>query len=491
MKRLDDDELVLCLHCRRVKQPGEVGWEEFDIAASRLALCPLHAPAFALGIDWGDRRCRTQPTPTPPPPATEQKDSKDAAADERRRRVEARLARINDFDATPAQIHRELSRWVAGQDAAKRTLATAVRTHYRRVQMRMVEESGKPPLVRPDLLPRETVLLLGPTGCGKSFTCRTLSRIVDVPCTHIAATSFSEVGYVGGDASDALSYAISASDGYIPLAEKSVVFIDEVDKKARRAVGNSSSYRDVSGEGVQVALLEMLDTGGSKIFVCPSVSGRRNPNQPLVEFDTRDTFFLLGGAFVGLADIIGRRIGGRKRMGFTPRDEDTPRDAQLREAELLHETLPEDLTEFGLIRELVGRFGSYAVFDPLSRDDLKHIMTEVEDAVVKQHEARAQLEGFSLEFADEAVAAICRRAYESGMGARRLRSLTSEVVARIFFDIPQARGQGRPPRVVITAATVEDPAAYEVVRPRRAASRQPATSPDAAGATNEAVGGNA
>ena len=488
MKRLDD-ELVLCLHCRRVKQPGELGWEQFDIAAAELHLCPLHAPAFALGLDWSDRRQRIESTHAASRATEEKKtEQREGVPEQRRRRAEARLKRVFTWDMTPQQVFDELSRWVAGQDAAKRVLATAVRTHYRRVQMRMIEEKGKAAPVKADLLPKESVLLLGPTGSGKSFTCRTLARgILDVPYHQQSTANFSEVGYVGGDVSDMLSAAVSAADGYLPLATKAVLMIDEVDKAAKKDVHGS---RDVSGEGVQIQLLELLDVG-SKVWVCPFVSGRRNPNQPLVEFDTTDTMFILGGAFVGLSDIIGRRIGGRRRMGFAPRGHDTPQDVQSREAAALHECLPEDLIAFGLIPELVGRLGSYAVFDPLSVGDLRHVMTEVEEAVVKQHHARAQLEGFDLEFAEDAVDAICRRAYDSGMGARRLRSLTSEVVARIFFDIPQARGQGRPPRVVITAATVEDPAAYEVVRPRRTASRQRATSPDAAETTNETVGGNA
>ena len=474
-----DEEVTMCLHCRRVRHPDEPGWEQFDIAASTLFLCPQHAAAFALGIDWGDRRCRMQPTPTPPPPA-DAKPPEDEGLRGRRRRAEARLKRVFTWDMTPQQVFDELSRWVAGQDAAKRTLATAVRTHYRRVQMRMVDEKGKAAPIRPDLLPKESVLLLGPTGCGKSFTCGTLARrILDVPYHQQAATNFSEVGYVGGDVLDMLSAVVSASDGYLPLSTKSVIFVDEIDKAAKKDTHGS---RDVSGEGVQIQLLELLDLG-TKVYVCPSVTGRRNPNQPLVEFDTTDTMFILGGAFVGLPDIIRRRIGGRKRMGFAPHDGDTPHDAQSREAAALHECLPEDLISFGLIPELIGRVNSYAVFDPLSRDDLRHIMTEVEDAVVRQHQARAQLEGFDLEFTPEAVDAICDQAHQSGMGARRLRSLTGETVRAIFFDLPGPRKGKSAPRVIVTAATVEDPSSYEVVRPRRTTA--PAAPSDAEGDAGE------
>jgi ATP-dependent Clp protease ATP-binding subunit ClpX len=463
VSRLDSDAAT-CLHCGKVRSEGDPTWETHRLADTEVHLCGQHAAPFALGVTWSalDRRARDRAAWEA---AAREDDGRRARHEERRRRVEARLARIGAFDMLPLQIHSELSRRVAGQDEAKRTLATAVRGHYRRGQMRMLEESDEHPPVRPDLLPKETVVLLGPTGCGKSFTCRTLSTIVDAPYWGDSLAKYTAEGWVGNSVEELLGALVSVSDSFVPLAEKGILFLDEVDKKAKRAAPGA---RDVGGEDLQFSLLQILETGGAKVFICPFVGGRRNPNQPLVEFDTRDVFFILGGAFVGLADIVGRRLGGRDRLGFgTPTD--TPRDRQMRESELLHEALPCDLIEFGLIPELVGRCGSLAVFDPLSRGELRSILLDVDDAVVEQQRARAQLEGFSLEFADEAIDAICDRAYTSGMGARRLRSLTGEVLTRIFFDMPSGvcRG-GRRPRVIVTAATVADPTAYEVVRATRA-----------------------
>lgn len=463
MRRLDDgNPPVRCLLCGRVREDGEGGWRSFSAGDQVVHICDRHVEAFTLGMEWAERRRQATTT-------AEESTQRDEERDGRRRRIGLRLQSILDFDITPKRIHAELSRRVAGQSAAKRTLATAVRGHYSRVQARMADRTGERTTADADSLPRESVLLLGPTGCGKSFTCRSLSRIVNVPFWRDSMTKYTEDGYVGNSADELLSSLITVSDGYIPLAEKGMLFLDEIDKKATQMT--RTGFRDVSGEGVQMALLEMLDTDGTTVFVCPSVGGRRNPNQQLVEFNTGDVFFILGGAFVGLADIISRRIGGRRRrLGFGGAV-DRPVDMQLRESELLHEIEPEDLIEYGLIPELVGRIGGYAVFDPLTIDDLRHIMLDVEDAVVRQQQARAAIEGFSLEFDDEAIDSICRRAYESGMGARRLRSITSQTLAAVFFENTVQRRRGGALRVVVTADTVDDPDTYEVVRPPRAKAR--------------------
>lgn len=336
-KTPDSPPALECIKCGKSREADEERGKVYEMASQVVYLCREHAETFELGLAWQVKEYRfkqerlrkemedaqqqlKQPTSVQSQQVNQmneqrrQQDAQEQAMAERRERVEKRMSRIFNFDDTPQEIFDDLSRWVVGQDAAKRTLSTAVRNHYKRVQMRMVEETGKRPMVNPDLLSKESVLLLGPTGCGKSYVCRSVSRIVDVPYWKDSMAKYTEDGYVGNSADELLSSLISVSDGYIPLAEKGMLFLDEVDKKAKR---NVSGSRDVSGEGLQVALLEMLDTGGSKVFVCPFAAGRRNPNQPLVEFDTRDTFFILGGAFVGLSDIIANRIGSKvKRMGF-------------------------------------------------------------------------------------------------------------------------------------------------------------------------------
>lgn len=460
MKRTDDEELVLCLHCRRVRHPDEPGWEEFDIQATRLFLCPLHAPAFCLGLDWGDRRSRIAATQAAPP---EENEPKADAAKQQRRRLEARLRLVYEWNMTPTQIHAELSRWVAGQDEAKRILATALRSHYGRVRMRMDQDGGRTPRVNPDMISKDVPLVIGPTGCGKTLLLRSAAKLVSVPWHSVSLVSFTEEGFVGDSVGSILSALLPPADNYRPLAEVGIVFLDELCKKARRVMHGS---RDVSGEGAINGLLAMLDTHGSKIHVPSQVTDRRSGSYVMVEFDTKDTFFVLGGAFAGLAEIIAADLGGRRRMGFGAAA-DTPRDAQLREAELLHMVQPHHIAQYGFSEEFCGRIGPITVVDPLSREDLRTIMCDLEDAVVKMNQARAQLEGFDLEFTPEAVDAICEQAYQSGMGARRLRSLTSEVVRAIFFGLPQARAKGQTPRVVVTAATLEDPSSYEVVRPRR------------------------
>lgn len=299
------------------------------------------------------------------------------------------MKRVWDFDMTPQGIYDHLSRFVVGQEEAKRTLSTALRTHYKRVRMRMMQDDGKKPPVDPDLIPKETLLVIGPTGCGKTHLLRTAGKIMDVPCHSVSMTSFTEEGYVGDSVQSILSGLIPLADNYLPLAQVAMVFLDEICKKARRAVGGGS-YRDVSGEGVIHGLLAMLDTGGSKIQVPSQVTDRRGGAYTMVEFDTRDTFFVLGGAFSGLAEVIAADTGGRRRLGFGAAT-DTPRDAQLRESELLHMAKPHHVAQYGFSPEFCGRIGSIAVMDPLSLDDLRHIMLEIEDAVVKQQQAPCTL----------------------------------------------------------------------------------------------------
>ena len=510
MKRLEGDRVVTCLQCGIQRAPNVLGWEIYTLGETNLFLCPRHAEAFALGVEWASRdrrnkeaaleRCAddsrrrlgesaggVKPRCTDEQLAQQQAEQHEA----RRRRVEARMSRVFGFNSTPEQIYTQLSQWVVGQDETKRTLASALRAHYRRVQMRMIQDGGKVPPIDPDIIPKETLLVIGPTGCGKTHLLRTAARVVDVPFRSVSMTAYTEEGYVGDSVESILSGLIPLADNYLPLAEKGMVFLDEVDKKARRALG-MSSYRDVSGEGVQMGLLAMLDTGGSRIHVPSQVTDRKQGGYSLVEFDTRDTFFVLGGAFLGLAEIIAKRVGGKESLGFAaPSDAARPstaRDAKLRVCELLHAVQPEDIVEYGFVPELVGRIGSIAVVDPLSRDDMRRIMLDVDDAVVKQQQARAQLEGFELEITAEAVDAICEQACQSGMGARRLRSLTSEIVARLFFAMPsQRRATGKGPKVIITTATVTDPTAYEVNWPTkptvRRMVRQKAAHPDTTEAT--------
>lgn len=324
---------------------------------------------------------------------------------------------------TPKEIKAELDDYVIGQDNAKKILSVAVYNHYKRI---LAGEASDEDAIE---LAKSNILLLGPTGAGKTLLAQTLSRILDVPFAIADATSLTEAGYVGEDVENILLKIINAADYDIERAQVGIIYIDEIDKITRKAE-NLSITRDVSGEGVQQALLKILE--GTEASVPPQ-GGRKHPNQELIKIDTTNILFILGGAFVGLEKIIADRIGS-KGIGFgseisSSSNEDT--------SELFSEALPEDLQKFGLIPEFIGRIPIIANVNDLSEDDLVHILTQPKNALVKQYQRLFELEGVELVFEEEALRAIAQLAIKRRTGARGLRSICEAILLDTMYEIPE------------------------------------------------------
>lgn len=342
---------------------------------------------------------------------------------------------------TPHEIYDELSAYVMGQEDAKRAMSVAVYNHYRRV---LLGESGAhdtsdgTPLGAHSAdaedveLAKSNVLLLGPTGTGKTLLAQTLARVLEVPFAIADATALTEAGYVGEDVENILLKLINAADGDIERAQIGIVYVDEIDKIARKAE-NLSITRDVSGEGVQQALLKIVE--GTEASVPPQ-GGRKHPQQELIHIDTTNILFILGGAFVGLADIIAERVG-KSGLGFNA---DMPESKKHADAALLAQVLPEDLNKFGMIPEFVGRIPVVTSLSELSEDDLVRILTEPKNALVKQYKRMFEFEESELTFTDESLRAIAREALEHGTGARGLRSICERVLQNVMYDLPEHEG---------------------------------------------------